>query len=314
MLVRRIIIALLAVCATVGLSARAGSGQSVATFKSAIDLVPISAVVRDGRGRLVTTLTPADFEISDNGERRRIVDFQVDKASPVTIAVLIDTSGSMRIGTKLDLARRVLGQLAAELADGRDELGLFTFDAELREAQPFTHHPAAVEAALAETQPFGSTSLYDAVAATARELERRSTARRAMLVVTDGIDTSSLRTAAEVSGLASSIDVPVYVVATAPSFDREPAGGRGIERSSTMSADLRDLATWTGGDVMWVSTGEQAALGTHHILAELHHQYLLAIESAPQSEWRSLQIHVRDRRLTVRARSGYFSQENPLSR
>src|SRR5204863_8208684 len=115
--------------------------QDRPTFRSAVDLVPISAVVRDGRNRLVTTLNVEDFQVLDNGTRCKIIDFHRDQTSPMTVALLVDVSGSMKIGPKLVFARGVLERMTAELEDGRDEAGLFTFDAALHEQQSFTQHP-----------------------------------------------------------------------------------------------------------------------------------------------------------------------------
>jgi Ca-activated chloride channel family protein len=276
------------------------------TFKAGVDMVPISAIVRDGRGRLVTTLNAADFEVLDNGERRSILGFQTDDSGPVTLAVLVDVSGSMRMGPKMAFAREVLRQVQGGLRRGIDEVGLFSFDATLHEQRPFTAFPESLEAALEGSVPFGTTSLYDAIAETARKIEKRGAQRRAVLVITDGQDTSSSLEAAEVSGLASSIDVPVYVVAAVPAVDH-PINAVRPDRSS---ADLLELATWTGGDLVWVTTNVEAVFRSRQILLELRHQYLIAIESAPHGEWRPIDVRVRDRRMTVRARSGYFSRSS----
>jgi VWFA-related protein len=297
-----------------GLDASAQSPEPMPIFKSAVDVVPISAVVRDGRGRIVTALTAADFEVLDKGERRPILDFRTDDNGPITLAVLMDMSGSMSVGSKLGFARDVLTHLTANLQDGRDEVGLFTFDAVLHEQQPFTVHPVLMDGALSTAEPFGITSLYDAIAETARRLSVRPSARRAIVVITDGVDTGSALTPAEVSGIASSIDAPVYVVATVSAVDRAMIVDRPVSRSAVSSADLRDLAAWTGGDLLWVSNGAGASVQARQILAELRHQYLMAIESSPQAEWRPIDVRVRDRRMTVRARSGYFSRDNISSR
>ena len=98
---------------------------------------------------------------------------------------------------------------------------------QLHERQSFTNDISGVKGALERFKPFGATSLYDAAAATARRLAERSAAHKAIIILTDGIDTSSSMTAPEVSGLASSIDVPVYIVATVASPDRPDAAGRG---------------------------------------------------------------------------------------
>jgi Ca-activated chloride channel family protein len=310
--VRKIVLAsLLVACG--GAGPTASLAQTLPTFKSSVALVPISAVVRDRRGRLVTSLRAADFEVLDNGEQRRIIEFQIDHSRPVSVAVLLDMSGSMRMGPKMALARGVLNRLAHELQDGTDELGLFTFDAALHEREPFTFHPLSIDTTLSAAQPYGSTSLYDAIAETARRLAGRSSQRRAIVVLTDGLDTSSELTPSEVSALASSIDVPVYVVATVTPIDQVLSDDV-ARRPAPTAADLRDLASWTGGDLLWATALEGAALSAHQILVELRQQYLIAIESSMLGDWRPIDVRVRDRRLTVRARSGYFSRESALSR
>src|SRR6476646_5854297 len=124
------------------------------------------------------------------------------------------TGGRMRAVAKIALARRAYDSILSQLRDGEDELALFTFDTRLHERQTFTtsidHHRNALD----DFNPFGATSLYDATAATARRLAERSAAHKAIIILTDGIDTSSSLTAPEVSAVASSIDVPVYIVAT----------------------------------------------------------------------------------------------------
>jgi Ca-activated chloride channel family protein len=218
----------------------------------------------------------------------------------------------MSIAPKMDLATQIVERLTGDLREDVDEVGLFTFDSELREARAFGHVSENVIHAFTSTSPFGTTSLYDAVAETARRLAQRSSTRRAIVVLTDGIDTSSSLTPAEVSALASSIDVPVYVVVTTPSIDRLLAAQPVPGKTGEASGDLRDLAQWTGGDLLWTSEPQEAAYSAGAILAELRHQYLIAIESSLEGEWRPIEVHVtprlKDRRLTVRARTGYFGQ------
>ena len=284
------------------------------TFKSAVALVPISAVVRDRHGRLVTSLTAADFEVRDKGERRRILDFQIDRASPLTLALLVDVSGSMRVGPKLAFARKVLERMVSQLQDGRDEVAMYSFDQSLHEEQSFTLHPGVIDSTLSNAEPFGTTSLYDAIAATARRFESRPGARRAIVVFTDGVDTSSTLTPQEVSGLASAIDVPVYVVVTVPPIDYAQYVERETNpRTVHTDGDLRDLAGWTGGDLLWATASEDAGMRAWQIVNELRHQYLLAIESTGQVEWRPLEVRVRDRRMTVRTRSGYYGRASSVA-
>jgi Ca-activated chloride channel family protein len=270
--------------------------------------VPISVIVHDPRGRMITTLRAADFEVRDNGEPRPILTFQTDDESPVTVAVLVDVSGSMRLSSKLAFAREVVKRLAADLRDGQDEAGLFTFDSALHEQQDFTSHPAFMDEALSHADPWGETSLYDAIAGTARRLSSRPAPRRAIVVLTDGVDTSSMLAPSEVSALASSIDVPVYVVATTPRIDRAVYAQRAANRTADAAADLQDLALWTGGRLLWVTGAGEAALRAHEILTELRHRYLLAIDAAGDGEWRPLDVRVRGHHFTVSARTGYFGR------
>jgi len=282
--------------------------QPLAIFKSSVAVVPISAVVHDRHGRMVTSLTAADFEVLDKGERKAILDFHADADSRVTIAILIDTSGSMRVSSKFALARDVAKQFGTDLQDGRDEASLFTFDASVREQHPFTSHPATLDAALEDADPFGVTSLYDAIAETARRLAGRPSAHRALVVLTDGIDNHSTLSAAQVSALASSIDVPVYVIATVAPIDRAEYARRGMDPRSFDVADFRDLALWTGGTLFWVTRPEDAQQPVRLIVDELRHEYVITVESANDAEWRPLAVRVRNRQLSVRARSGYFSR------
>lgn len=286
------------------------SAQAPPAFKASVDLVPISVIVHDPRGRVITTLSAADFEVRDNGQPRPILTFQTDDQSPVTVAVLVDVSGSMRVSSKLAVAREVVKQLAADLRDGLDEAGLFTFDSALHEQHDFTSHPALIDEALDRADPWGETSLYDAIAGAARRLSSRPAPRRAIVVLTDGVDTSSTLAPSEVSALASSIDVPVYVVATTPRIDRAIYAERAAARPADAAADLADLALWTGGRLLWVTGSGEASFRAHEIVTELRHRYLLAIDAAGSGEWRPIDVRVRGHHFSVRARSGYFGRRS----
>ena len=105
-------------------AAIAAAQEPVPVFKSSVAVVPIGAVVVDNRGRTVTTLKASDFEVRDNGESRPIVSFQIDQTAPLTIAVLVDTSGSMRLESKLASARQVVAAMTGSLREGVDAVGM----------------------------------------------------------------------------------------------------------------------------------------------------------------------------------------------
>jgi VWFA-related protein len=301
------VIATLCVLVTASLAAR-GPGeqldQSHGTFRASVDVVTIQASVRDTRGRPVRGLTAGDFEVRDNGQLRPMLSLRADLRSPISLAVLVDMSGSMRVGPKGVLARQAFDAILSQLRVSGDELGLFTFDSALHERQAFTRDLASVRGALSDLEPFGMTSLYDATAETARRVATRSASHKAIVVLTDGIDTSSALTASAVSGLASSIDVPVYVLATESAADqraRIETAGRG-----SGSADLRDLTEWTGGQFHFAATPDETIGAAAAIIDEIRQQYLLAIPAAGGREWRRLDVRVKRVSAIVKARSGYF--------
>ena len=116
-------------------------------------------------------------------------------------------------------ARFAAHHVLSWLEQGRDEAALLTFDSRLHEVAPFTVDTRALQGALGEVDPFGATSLHDAIAEAAQLAAHRTGRRRAVVVITDGIDTASGLTPSQVSGIASEIDVPVYIIATVLPID-----------------------------------------------------------------------------------------------
>jgi VWFA-related protein len=303
----RLVIASATVCGPSVMTPHAQENSLQQPFRSAVDLVTIQASVRDGHGRVVSGLKTTDFEVRDNGQLRPILSLRSDRQSPLSLAILVDMSGSMRVGPKIGMARQAYASVLSQLKQDQDEVALFTFDATLHERVDFTHDLAALKGALADFDPFGATSLYDATAETARRLAARSATNKAILILTDGIDTSSEMTAREVSALASSIDVPLFVVATVPSVDQRIMLETSQRSTPSDAADLRDLADWTGGQLVFASTFAETVVAAASLIDELRQQYILAIEAANGREWRRLDVRVRRPSTSVKARSGYFA-------
>jgi Ca-activated chloride channel homolog len=303
---------ILTVAVAVGASVAAQTVQTppIATFKSAVDLVRISAIVRDNKGRFVRDLAAKDFEILDAGQPRRIADFRRDFAG-VSIALLFDVSGSMeaRLTNAREAATHVLSWL-----EPRDEVAIYAFDTALQEITPFTEGLRTLPAEMAAVTPFGATSLHDALAQTAKRVGTRDGRRRAVVVLTDGNDNASRLKPSEVSAIASAIDVPVYIFGIVASIDNPAAEERtSTTAHSALAGALTDLATWTGGHAFIASTPAQRSLAARQIVDELRHQYLLAFEASGNPGWHPLVIRARDKDLTVRARSGYVAGRFPNS-
>ena len=290
--------------------------EAAPRFRSSVDIVSVAAVVRDRKGRFVTDLSRKDFEIVEAGQKRNILDFRAELNGPIKLAVLMDVSGSMRMAQRTAEARRAADHVFANLT-GADQAAVFSFDTVLSEVQPFTSDRAKLQAAIGDVEPpFGQTSLYDAIAATARMVaaasksgERGLPQRSAVVVITDGVDTRSRMAPSEVSVIASGIDVPVYIFAVVSSVDdpRETAD----ERRTAAASDLQELARGTGGDLFISSSPAQASIAARQILSELRHQYVLAFEASARAGWKPLEIRTRKDSHVVRARSGYSGGAAP---
>ena len=294
--------------ALTGMSAQAlAQDPPQATFKSSVDLVTISAAVRNGR-KVVRDLKRTDFEVLDSGKPVAIKDFYFGD-SPISLAILLDISGSMAVGGNIERAREAIGMTAANLRDQQDGAALFTFDSKLQEVVGFTSDLQRVRARSLEGKPWGITSLFDAIEETARLVGERSNKHRALLVITDGVDTSSRLTAAQVSGIASSIDVPVYLLAVVNPADH-PDGefeARPSDAKTSQQGELADLSRWTGGDLHYASVPSHLVDAVRDILTELRFQYLITFEPSARPGWHALEIRTRKRDLTVHARGGYMS-------
>ena len=284
--------------------------QAVPRFRSSVDIVSVAAVVRDRKGRFVTDLSKKDFQIVEAGQPRDIIDFRAEVNGPVKMAVLMDVSGSMRMAKRTEDARRAAEHIFANLVTA-DEAAVFSFDTMLAEVQTFTSSREKLLASLTDIDPpFGQTSLYDAIASTARMVADASKSgptplpqRSAVVVITDGVDTRSRMKPEDVSLIASGIDVPVYIFAVVASVD-DPRENED-ERRVAAASNLQELARSTGGELLISSSPAQASIAARQIISELRHQYVLAFEASARTGWRPLEIRTRKDNHVVRARSGY---------
>lgn len=270
-------------------------------FRSSVDLVSMAAVVRDSRGRVVSTLIREDFEVIDGGISRPILDLRNESAAPASVTILLDGSGSMQLGAALGASRVISKAIIASLNPRRDDVALFAFDTRLLLLQDFTSDLDKARARLDETIGWGSTSLFDSIAGTAGIVSKRTANRRAVVVLTDGADTASEYSPTEVSAIASSVDVPVYVLALSPQPPAEDTA------ATARNATLINLARWTGGDLLDASSPLAMNKAIGRLVEELRHQYVIAFEASPQGGWRSVQLKTKKRGLTVRTRAWYLS-------
>ena len=276
-------------------------------FKASVARVSLAATVRDRRGRPVTSLTVDDFHLFDNGQPAKILEFSRAQA-PVGIALLTDISGSMDVAEK-----RAPRPRTSPASCWRGSSRAKTSSAcshSTRRSRKFSRCvplPATSSSAWTDSSHTERRASSTRLPIRAQRVAITAGPRRAVVVLTDGYDNASRLTAEEVSAIASSIDVPVYVIVVVSPFDR--AGGRKSLIDDDLLAlregPLGHLARWTGGEIIMPVSAEDLAAATQQLVTELRHQYLMAFEPGGQPGWHPLEVRTRRTDLTVRARSGY---------
>ena len=145
-----------------------GAERNTRALAAGVDMQVLAAAQAQGkRLRWLEELNVADFELFASGRQQKIVDFRAD-ASEVSVAMLVDFSGSMDVAVKREAARDVAFHVLSWLAPGKDEVGLFAFDRTLQELEPFRKAPGDILKKLDTLKPYGETSLFDAIADTGR--------------------------------------------------------------------------------------------------------------------------------------------------
>jgi Ca-activated chloride channel homolog len=282
-------------------TAVAQTAEPTVTFKSGVDLVSVTAVVRDKKGKVVRSLQPKDFTVAEDGKDRKIVSIQSDVNAPASIAFLVDGSGSMRLGAALESSRRICDWLLSTLNKHRDDASLFSFDTRLLTLREFTGNVEQVRAGLKELDAWGATSIYDAIAGASGVVANRARNRRAVIVLTDGADNWSSYTPQEVAWIASTIDVPVYVFAVGDGVNAEAAAAN----PGALSSPLAELARSTGGDFFVAHSPALAMASITRLVDELRHQYLIAFEPSEAQGMRRIEIRTRKADLRVSSRKWY---------
>ncbi|MCG6928029.1 MAG: VWA domain-containing protein [Acidobacteria bacterium] len=298
---------------TVALAALpAGVPGQVLSFPARGDLVVFSATAVDGKGRPVTNLQRQDFRIFEEGRPQPISRFHGGEDLPARVLLLVDGSGSMNEELKMTSVRfaaeRVLDALSEE-----DEVALAGFDSRYWGVVAFTRDRDAIRAGLASVEPFGSTALHDALDKAARDIATHGAGRRAVVVISDGVDTASERTPDEVLARSRALDVPIYAItAVSPLDDPESDLYVGRKRKSAALAGseaLERYATLSGGAAFRISTYAALREAAERISVELKHQYRLGYDPpAGPARFRRVEVRTTRKGVTVRTRSGYVPE------
>jgi Ca-activated chloride channel family protein len=275
-------------------------------FRATVEMVSLNVTVVDGQNRYVTDLDRGDFGVFEDGTKQEITYF--NKTSlPIALSLLIDTSASMeqRLPTAQEaavgFAKRLRPQDLAQIVD---------FDTRVEVLQDFTADSAALEGAIRSTQAGGSTSLHNAIYISLKELAKikakseDDVRRRAIVLLSDGEDTSSLVSFEEVLDLAKRSETAIYAIGLQ---SRESGLGKGFREAEFV---LRQLAQETGGRSFFPQKAEELSDIYGVIADELSSQYTLGYAPANQRRdgaWRRLNVQVNRQGTAARTKRGYFA-------
>jgi Ca-activated chloride channel family protein len=179
-------------------------------FKSGVELINVTATVTDANGRFVPGLHKEDFLVYEDNEPQAVTHFNADRV-PVSLGIALDTSASMA-GEKIESARSALDRFFYDLLDPQDELFIYEFSNDPRLVQNWTADRQQLSHALSRVSPHGGTALYDAVAEAIPLTQRGKYQKKALVVLTDGNDTTSTTRIRDVQQQIRESETLVYAI------------------------------------------------------------------------------------------------------
>jgi VWFA-related protein len=290
-------------------------GQQQPTFSTDVKVVNILATVRNKTGALMGKLTEDDFALAEDGRPQTIRYFAAETNLPLTLGLMVDTSGSQV--KVLDAERGAsLRFLDRVFRDRQDHVFIMQFDTSVQLRQPLTSSIRQLDDAMAyvdsETmrqvrlQGGGGTLLYDAVIRACDDIMKKQTGRKALIVLSDGVDFGSEGSVKESVEAALRADTLIYSIlySDAGAYGILGGGHDGKGVLQTMSQD-------SGGDFFEVSKKVPVEQVFAILEEELRNQYSIGYVSdkpVELSEFRTIQLTAKQKGLTVQARHRYWAQ------
>ena len=307
---RLVIVALAAAVGAAGWTAafrptRAQQQTQPPAFRAGVDVVSLNVTVTDLETRFVTDLEPGEFRVYEDGVQQEI-NFFTRTQLPIALALLIDTSASM--DEEMATAQEAAIGFSQRL--GPDDLGeIIDFDSRVDVLQGFTNDIDQLESAIRRTSAGGSTSLYNALyisqkGLTKAPLREADVRREAIIVLSDGEDTSSLVTFEEVLELAKRSETAIYSIGLRAEDRRTRSGFRESDFV------LRQLAQETGGRAFFPDDVDELPDIYRQISDELSSQYSVGYISANplrNGQWRRVVVQVDRQGATARTKQGYYA-------
>ncbi len=277
--------------------------SSSQTIRVRVELVNVLMTVTDRKNRLVIHMTKDDFKVLEDGKPQTIRYFSRESDLPLRIAILIDTSNSIRDRLRFEQEAAV-DFLNTTIRRGKDMAYVVGFDVEPQLIQDYTDNTEKLANAIRGLQAGGVTSLYDAMFFSCKEKmlffpPPEPYLRRVMIVISDGQDNQSEHTREEALAMAQRAEVTLFTIST----NRSGAEGRGDKV-------LRRLAEETGGRAFFPFEASELAVDFQQIGRELRSQYSLAYVSTNPTHdgtFRNISILPLEKSMRVRAKAGYFA-------
>jgi VWFA-related protein len=201
--------------------------QDAFRFRTAVELVNVNATVTDASGRFVSGLRKEDFRLFEDDQPQEITHFNSERV-PVSLGIVLDTSGSME-GEKMLAARDAISRFLFQLLGPEDEVFLYRFDSTAELVQGWTRDRSRLRSALGRLSPRGGTAMYDAVAEAIPLAQSGRHKKKAIVVISDGNDTSSETDVRALKRLIRESELLVYAVgidseSQTTSYGRHPGG------------------------------------------------------------------------------------------
>ena len=274
-----------------------------AQFTSEVTRVNMLFTVTDRHGRFITDLNRDDFELSENKKPQQISDFTSESDLPLRLAILVDTSNSIR--ERFHFQQEAAINFINGVMRDQDKAIVVSFDSSTELVADLTSDTAKLEDAIRGLRPGGGTALYDAIYFACRDKLMQDQPlykfRRAMIVLSDGEDNNSRMSRDQALEMAQKADVVIYTIST--NISRQATEGDKI---------MRYFAEQTGGLPFFPFQASELNQSFENIANELRHQYNLFYRPTPlknDGQFHNVQIRVRGHKdLIVRARKGYYAR------
>lgn len=259
-------------------------------------LVVLNATITDLNGKFVTNLNQTQFKVLEDGKEQTISFFETENL-PFAAVILIDTSGSME--SRVSLARSAAINFLNGLR-GEDQVAIYNFDSKVSLVQEFSNSRDLYPTAF-DLRAYGYTALNDAIFTAAEELSKRPEKRRAIIVLSDGLDTKSNKSSDKALKAALESNSIIYTV------DMSSIDTGGKERMQNQSI-LKNFADKSGGKFIPISGGLELREAFKNIVAELGIQYTLGYSpsnTTTDGKWRTIELQISKPNLNIRTRKGY---------